>query len=197
MRHASADIDEHAIVSPTAKIWHLAQIRENASIGNNVVVGRGAYIGSGVKVGENSKIQNHALVYEPAILGRGVFIGPSVVLTNDKNPRAVSPEGNLKSPHDWSPVGVIIGDGASIGAHSVCIAPIRIGEWAMVAAGSVVTRDVPAYALVAGNPARQIGWVGESGVKLKQDEQNHRIFVCPSTCNTYILEGKALRKVLT
>ncbi|GAB6985380.1 hypothetical protein JCM10369A_19040 [Nocardioides pyridinolyticus] len=112
----------------------------------------GAYIGSGVRVGENCKSQNYALVYEPAELADGVFVGPAAVLTNDTYPRAVTPEGDLKSAADWQPVGVTVERGASIGARAVCVAPVRIGAWATVAAGAVVTTDVAPYALVAGVP---------------------------------------------
>lgn len=149
-------------------MWHLAQVREEARLGRNCVVGRGAYIGTGVRMGDNCKVQNYALVYEPAQLGDGVFIGPAVVLTNDTYPRAINPDGSAKSASDWDAVGVTIGDGAAIGARSVCVAPVRIGAWALVAAGSVVTQDVPDHALVVGVPARQIGWVGRTGQRLAQ-----------------------------
>ncbi|WP_026544126.1 acyltransferase, partial [Arthrobacter sp. 35/47] len=146
----SADVSDQAELGEGTKVWHLAQVRENARLGANCIVGRGAYIGTGVTMGENSKVQNYALVYEPASLGKGVFIGPAVVLTNDTYPRSVSPDGALKSAHDWTPVGVTIEDGASIGARAVCVAPVTIGTWATVAAGAVVTKDVPAYGLMAG-----------------------------------------------
>lgn len=152
-------------------------------LGQNCVVGRGAYVGTGVRVGNNCKIQNYALVYEPAVLGDGVLIGPAVVLTNDTYPRAVTPAGELKSAHDWETVGVTIGDGASIGARAVCIAPVSIGAWALVAAGSVVTRDVPAHALVAGTPARRIGWVSKAANRLVEDAP--RLWVCHQTGETY------------
>src|SRR3546814_16911284 len=111
-------------------------------------------------MGDACKLKNYALVYEPARLGHGVFIGPAAVLTNDEFPRAVTPEGDLKSADDWHAVGVEIGDGASIGARAVCIAPVRVGSWALVAAGAVVTTDVPDYALVGGVPARRTGGGG-------------------------------------
>lgn len=166
----SADVDASATLGEGTSVWHLAQVREVAVIGRNCVVGRGAYIGAGVVMGDNCKVQNYALVYEPARLGHGVFIGPAVVLTNDAYPRAVTPEGELKSADDWPPVGVTIGDGAAIGARSVCVAPVEIGAWALVAAGSVVTHDVPAHALVAGAPARRIGWVGRDGKRLSTED---------------------------
>ena len=165
---SSADVSPDATIGAGSSIWHLSQIREGAVLGENCVIGRGAYIGSGVRVGDNCKVQNHALVYEPAVLGDGVFIGPAVVVTNDTYPRAVNPDGSLKSASDWEAVGVTIEDGASIGARSVCVAPLRVGAWALVAAGSVVTRDVPPHALVAGVPARQIGWVSRTGTRLHE-----------------------------
>lgn len=179
----SADVSDQAELGEGTKVWHLAQVRENAKLGANCIVGRGAYIGTGVSMGENSKVQNYALVYEPASLGKGVFIGPAVVLTNDTYPRSVSPDGTLKSSHDWIPVGVTIEDGASIGARAVCVAPVTIGAWATVAAGAVVTKDVPAYGLMVGVPARRIGWVGKAGHPLKNEGEH---WVCPETGEKYV-----------
>jgi acetyltransferase-like isoleucine patch superfamily enzyme len=123
------------------------------------------------------------LLYEPAVLGHGVFIGPAVVLTNDEYPRAINSDGTLKSGADWHAVGVHIGDGASIGARSVCVAPVTIGKWALVAAGSVVVKDVPDFALVAGVPAKRIGWVGHEGIPLEKKGEN--LFVCPKSGRSY------------
>jgi UDP-2-acetamido-3-amino-2,3-dideoxy-glucuronate N-acetyltransferase len=179
----TADVDATAQVGAGSTIWDLAQIREAVVLGNDCVVGRGAYIGSGVRVGARCKIQNYALVYEPATLGDGVFVGPAAVLTNDTYPRAVNAEGELKSREDWSAVAVTVDDGASIGARAVCVAPVRIGRWALVAAGAVVVRDVPDHALVAGTPARQIGWVGRTARSLREDPPG--TWTCPDTGDSY------------
>jgi UDP-2-acetamido-3-amino-2,3-dideoxy-glucuronate N-acetyltransferase len=191
---AGADVDERAEIGSGTLIWHLAQIRENARLGRNCVVGRGAYVGPGVRIGDNGKLQNHALVYEPAELGDGVFIGPAAVLTNDEYPRAVSPDGALKSAHDWTAVGVTIGDGASIGARAVCVAPVRVGRWALVAAGAVVTKDVPDFGLVVGVPARRVGWVGRAGVPLEAKGDGQ--FVCPRTGAAYVEKDGLLTELL-
>lgn len=183
--HATADVAETAKLASTARIWHYAQVREEAVIGENCIVGRGAYIGTGVEVGDNCKIQNYALVYEPAKLGAGVFVGPAVVFTNDQFPRAINPDGSPKSASDWHAVGVTVGEGASIGAKSVCIAPLTIGAWALIGSGSTVVKDVPAHALVVGNPARRIGWVGKAGHPLA--EQADGRWLCPVTGDLYEL----------
>lgn len=184
---ASADVSDQAQIADSASVWHLAQVREHAVIGENCVIGRGAYIGEGVHVGDNCKIQNYALVYEPASLAPGVFIGPAAVLTNDHNPRAVNPDGGIKDASDWEPVGVTIKQGAAIGARAVCVAPVTIGRWATVAAGAVVTRDVPDFALVAGVPARQLGWVGKAGVRLEQTA-DPSVWRCPASGAEYVLD---------
>ena len=187
-----ADVAESARLGEGTTIWHLAQVRENAVLGENCIVGRGAYVGTGVVMGDNCKLQNYALVYEPAVLGDGVFIGPAAVLTNDHYPRSVTPDGALKRGDDWEAVGVTIKSGASIGARAVCVAPVTIGEWALVAAGSVVIADVPDYALVAGVPARRIRWVGRAGVPLEDLGDGH--FKCPQTGESYTESNGALTR---
>ena len=179
----SADVSADAHLGENTKVWHLAQIRENAELGEGCIIGRGAYIGAGVTLGSNCKVQNYALVYEPAVVESGVFIGPAVVLTNDRNPRAVNSDGSAKAASDWDPVGVKIAEGASIGARAVCVAPVQIGRWAMVSAGAVVVEDVPDFALVVGVPARRIGWVGHSGHRLA--EVTSGAWSCPVSGRDY------------
>ncbi|MCW2914152.1 MAG: acetylglucosamine-phosphate uridylyltransferase, partial [Actinomycetia bacterium] len=135
--------------------------------------------------------------YEPAVLGDGVFVGPAVVLTNDRNPRSVDPEGHQKRGGDWEAVGVIVDEGASLGARSVCVAPVRIGRWAMVAAGAVVTRDVPDFGLVVGVPARRIGWVGRAGVRLVARTDEPGVWECPETGALYTEDSVDGEAVLT
>lgn len=185
----TAQVAPSALVSESAYIWDLAQVRENAVIGSGVIVGRGVYIGSGVSIGKNSKIQNYALLYEPAKISEGVFVGPAVIFTNDRNPRAINPDGSRKEASDWNAVGVTVEEGASIGARVVCVAPVRIGAWSLIAAGSVVISDVSDFAMMAGVPAKQIGWVGKTGVKLEVNQEDISCFQCPITGQNYRLQG--------
>ncbi len=189
----SADVAESAQLGEGSSVWHLAQVREDAQLGENCIVGRGAYVGTGVHMGDNCKLQNYALVYEPAHLEDGVFVGPAAVFTNDHYPRSVDPDGKLKRGDDWEAVGVTCKTGSSIGARAVCVAPVTIGRWAMVAAGAVVISDVPDFALVAGVPARRIRWVGKAGVPL-EETADPNTFVCPETGARYILEDEILRE---
>ena len=186
----SADVSPDATIGAGASVWHLAQVREGAVLGCGCIGGRGAYVGTGVRMGNNCKLQNYALVYEPAVLGNGVFVGPAVVFTNDHFPRSVAPDGSLKRGDDWEAVGVTCLDGASIGARAVCVAPVTVGRWALVAAGSVVIRDVPDFALVAGVPAKRIGWVGRAGVPL--EPAGDGVWRCPQTGDLYYEADDAL-----
>ena len=180
----SADVDPTAVLGDGTTVWDLATVREHAVLGRDCIVGRGAYLDDHVVLGDRVKIQNQALVYAPARLGDGVFIGPAVVLTNDRYPRSVTPAGRLKRAADWVAEGVEIDEGASVGARAVVVAGVRIGRYAMVGAGAVVTRDVPDFALVLGVPARFAGWVGRAGVPLEAVDGGR--WRCPDTGETYL-----------
>ena len=181
--HHTAEVSDSAIIGPGSRVWHFAHVRENCVLGVNVTVGRGVYIGPGVRVGNNCKIQNSALIYEPSIIESAVFIGPGVILTNDQYPRATNSKSELKSVSEWEIVGVKICEGASIGAGVVCVAPVEIGAWSLVAAGSTVVKNVPAFALVAGTPAKWINWVGKAGIPLEKIQED--LFKCPKTGEIY------------
>jgi len=184
-------------IHETARVWDFAYLGDFAQIGRNVIIGRFAYIGSGVKVGNDCKIQNNSLIYEPAEIESGVFIGPGVIFTNDKFPRAVNSDFSQKTKKDWDQVGIYVKQGASIGANAVCVAPINIGRWSLIGSGSVVTRDVPDFALMAGNPAIQIGWVGKNGQRLVRKSENSNIFICPKTKAEYELVDKILVELVS
>ena len=179
----TADVDERAALGPGTTVWHLAQIREGAVLGSECIVGRGAYVGPGVIIGNNVKLQNYALIYEPARLEDDVFIGPAAVLTNDLYPRSVDVKGKVKRSEDWDASGVVVRQGASLGARVVVVAGCVIGRWALVAAGAVVTHDVADFALVAGTPARRIGWVGRASRRLAQAGAGR--WRCPQTGEFY------------
>lgn len=191
----TADVADSATLGAGSAVWHLAQIREDAELGDDCVIGRGAYVGTGVRMGNACKVQNYALVYEPALLEDGVFVGPAAVFTNDHYPRAANPDGSLKNAADWSAVGITCRTGASIGARAVCVAPVTIGRWAMVAAGSVVIDDVPDFALVAGVPARRIRWVGRAGEPLLRVEGS--LWRCPRTGDLYTESDETLTEETT
>lgn len=179
--HPTADVSPDAQIGNNTSIWHQAQVRERARIGSKCVIGKGVYIDFGVQIGDNVKIQNYVSVYHGVTIQDGVFIGPHVCFTNDKRPRAVNPNGSLKEPSDWTVSETVVMEGASIGANSVIVCGTTIGRWAMVGAGSVVTRDVPDYGLVWGNPARLRGFVCPCGQRLQErGRQNESVrMTCP------------------
>ena len=164
--HPTAELSTRATVGDGSQIWHQAQVREDVTIGRNCVLGKGVYVDFGVRIGDNCKLQNGAFVYHGATLEDGVFVGPGALLTNDKMPRAINPDGTLKSADDWDVGKILVRHGASLGAGCIVLPGVVIGEFAMVAAGAVVTHDVPDQALVMGAPARQVGYVCVCGHRL-------------------------------
>jgi len=163
--HATADVSPHAMLGEGTRVWSNVQIRARAVIGRNCIIGRNTYIDVDVTIGDNVKIQNNASLYVGLKLEDGVFIGPHVVFTNDKLPRAINPDGTLKSASDWHVGRTLVCYGAAIGAHTVVVTGVTVGRWAMVGSGTVVTKDVPDHALIVGNPGRVIGYVSATGVR--------------------------------
>jgi acetyltransferase-like isoleucine patch superfamily enzyme len=159
--HPTAIIDESAKIGRGTKIWIYVQVREGACIGKNCVLSKDVYIDHGVSIGDDCKIQNSVSVYNGVTLEDGVFVGPNACFTNDRAPRARN--------SDWQVTKTLVQSGASIGANATIVCGITIGEYAMIAAGSVVTKDVEPFALVMGNPARQVGRVDELGNSQSDD----------------------------
>ena len=164
--HPTADVSSAAKLGDGTRIWQHVQIRDQAELGQNCNIGKGVYIDAHVKIGNNVKIQNYVSVFDGVTIEDGVFVGPHVCFTNDMRPRAVNPDGSLKSAPDCVVTPTLIKKGAALGANSTIVCGVTIGEWAMIGSGSVVTRDVPAYGLVVGNPARLIGYVCPCGERL-------------------------------
>ena len=163
----TAIISKDAKIGKNTKIWHFSQIREGVVIGDNCIIGKNVYVDKDVKIGSNVKIQNNALIYHGSTIEDGAFIGPNACLTNDKAPRSINDDGALKNDSDWEEGKILVKRGASIGACSVILPNIAIGQFAMIGSGSVVTKDVPDYGLVYGNPAKLHGYVDRKGNKVK------------------------------
>jgi UDP-2-acetamido-3-amino-2,3-dideoxy-glucuronate N-acetyltransferase len=161
--HATANVDDRAEIGENTKIWINVQVREGARIGSNCIISKDAYIDHAVSIGNNCKIQNSVSVYNGVTIEDDVFVGPNACFTNDRVPRAFN--------KDWKITPTLVRNGASIGANSTIVCGIVIGEYAMVAAGSVVTKDVEPYALVMGNPARCVGYVDKNGNKIEKSRE--------------------------
>jgi len=176
--HPTAEVSPKALIGSGTREWHQVQIREGAVIGENCIIGKDVYIDFDVKVGKNVKIQNGAYLYHGLTVEDGVFIGPRVVFTNDVYPRAITPEGELKGNDDWEVGPIVVKYGASIGTGSIIIPNVTIGQFALVAAGAVVTRTVPDHGLVIGVPARLAGYVCKCGLKMVQKGEQYYCAKC-------------------
>lgn len=178
--HQTAFLEDGLEIGDNTKIWHYSQIRHGTKIGTNCIIGNSVFIDFDSVIGNNVKIQNRAIIYHQAIIGNGVFVGPNVCFTNDRIPRAINPDGTLKSGDDWEVSTITIKDGASIGGHSVITPGVTIGSFALIGSGSVVSRDVPDFALAYGNPARVRAFVCKCGKKLKnfQEQKNQMRAKC-------------------
>ncbi len=164
--HSTAEVSDLAEIGPGTSIWNHCQVREHARIGSGCILSKDVYVDAGVEIGNNVKIQNGISVYHGVTLEDGVFCGPHCVFTNDKLPRAINADGSLKSGDDWVLSKTLVRTGAAIGAGAIIVCGVTIGRWALIGSGAVVTRDVPDYGLVFGNPARLRGFVCPCGEKL-------------------------------
>ncbi|MCJ0741515.1 acyltransferase [Pedobacter montanisoli] len=183
--HETAIVDEGSKVGSYTKIWHFSHIMSGAKIGENCNIGQNVMIAAGVAIGNNVKIQNNVSIYDGVILEDDVFIGPSAVFTNVKNPRSF-----INRKHEFKLTKVA--KGATIGANATIVCGNLIGAYAMIGAGAVITKDVKPYALMVGNPAMQAGWVSEAGIKLELDQNNYAI--CTETGERYRFENNQIMK---
>ncbi len=183
--HESSFVDQPCSIGTGTRIWHYCHIMPDARIGENCTLGQNVFVGRGVTIGRNVKLQNNVSVFEGVTLEDEVFCGPSVVFTNVRNPRS-----EVARKQEYEPT--LVGRGATVGANATVVCGHTIGAYAFVGAGAVVTRDVPDYALVLGNPARRVGWVCRCGVRLAEGPTPLR---CPECRATYRRRGASLEAV--
>jgi len=186
--HPTAEVSPQAIIGAGTRIWHHAQVRERAVLGRNCNIGKGVYIDFEVQIGDNVKIQNYVSVYHGVTLEAGVFVGPHVCFTNDLFPRAINPDGSPKGASQWAWSQTLIREGASLGANATIRCGITVGRWALIGSGSVVTRDVPDYGLVWGNPARLRGFVSPDGQRLEKQGQSDDNIIAATPDGSFTIE---------
>jgi len=184
--HSSAIVDEGCKIGSDTKIWHFCHIMAGCEIGANCTIGQNVVVSPHVKLGNGVKVQNNVSIYEGVICEDNVFLGPSMVFTNVINPRSA-----ISRKHEY--LTTLVRRGASIGANATIVCGNEIGEYAFIGAGAVVTKAVPAYALVMGNPAKQTGWMSEYGHKLLFDTQHKA--VCPESGQQYVLEANTVKRL--
>jgi UDP-2-acetamido-3-amino-2,3-dideoxy-glucuronate N-acetyltransferase len=184
--HPSAVIDEGSSIGKGTKIWHFTHVMPDCEIGEDCNIGQNVVISPKVKLGKNVKVQNNVSIYTGVVCEDDVFLGPSMVFTNVNNPRSA-----VARREQY--LHTVVKKGATIGANATVICGHNIGEYAFIGAGSVVTKDVPAFALVVGNPAKQIGWMSEYGHRLKFDAKGFGI--CPESKQEYQLEGNKVKRI--
>lgn len=169
--HPTAEVSDEAVIGQGTRIWHQVQVRQGARIGSECIIGKGVYVDFDVVIGDRCKLQNGVYVYHGATLEDGVFLGPGVMLLNDKHPRAINPDGTLKTDADWQVSPTRIGQGAGIGGGAIILPGVAVGKWAIIGSGAVVTRHVPDYGLAYGNPARLVGFVCPCGQRLEVETE--------------------------
>jgi len=183
--HETAIVDDGARIGAETRVWHWTHVCSGAVIGKGCSLGQNVFIAPGVRIGDNVRIQNNVSIYDGVILEDDVFCGPSMVFTNVLNPRAAVPR---KDEYRRT----LVRRGATLGANCTIVCGHEIGAWAFVAAGAVVTHDVPAFALVAGVPARQTGWMSRHGERIPLPLEGEGEYICPHTKDHYRLSGKEL-----
>ncbi len=185
--HPSAIVDHGAQIGDGSRIWHFVHVCAGARIGRGVSLGQNVFVGNKVLIGDHCKIQNNVSVYDNVTLEEGVFCGPSMVFTNVYNPRALV---ERKSEYRDT----LVRRGATLGANCTIVCGVSIGEFAMIGAGAVINQNVPAYALMVGVPARQIGWMSEFGEQIPLPLEGEGEYICPYTSQRYRLSGKVLER---
>jgi UDP-2-acetamido-3-amino-2,3-dideoxy-glucuronate N-acetyltransferase len=189
-QHPSAIVDDGAQIGADSRIWHFVHVCSGARIGQGVSLGQNVFVGNKVVIGDHCKVQNNVSVYDNVTLEEGVFCGPSMVFTNVYNPRSLIERKDLYRD-------TLVKKGATLGANCTIVCGVTIGEYAFVGAGAVINKDVPAFALMVGVPARQIGWMSEFGEQLELPVKGNGEVVCPNTATHYVLNGNTLTKVDT